>query len=277
MHISRHTIDKQAMAVSYKAYQRLERDAVTEFMSDMTVVEDLSGYLIHLFYYSGLFEDEVEKTLDWLDLYIAASVVKYTLAVNIGTSARFEFMSKTYELVPPEKDYGVAVTDWIEIYLAAIARGNNKAIDQLAAIDLDEVRRQQTGKSFEYSFLFAQFLRHLFDKGVDHGDNLAKASEASMEVPKSSLLYDYMLDIAGPQIDLFSCILYKDEEKFNNLLKEALLSYKNYYEREEEQGKKDPFGLVSIPLSAIVRVAKEEGLTIQHTSDYLPPYLTDHR
>jgi hypothetical protein len=277
MHIARHPIDKHVIATSYKSYQSLKNDALSLFDEDKTAVRVLSGYFASLFYCSTVTESDVEKRLEWLDLFIEASDAQYKMAVNIGADTRFEFMNATFELSPPRKNYLVTDVGWTEAYMAAIVRQNGNAIDQLATNDLNEIRRQEKANGFEYSFLFAQFLQHLYEKGYDLGNHLLKVSDASLKVPKTSPLYDYMLDIAGPQIDLVTYVLLKDEENFNAKLKTALLSFREYYERQGDQGQVDPSGLVSIPLSAIVVLAKDVGLAIKHTSDYLPSYLTNNR
>src|SRR5580658_5736508 len=201
MHIARHPIDKRAIASSYKNFQSLKDHALSLLPEDKTAVRVLSGYFASLFYCSIVTENDEAKRLEWLDLFIEASVAKYKMAVNIGANIKFEFMDAAFEFTPPNRDYLVTDVGWTQAYLGAIIRRNDPAIDQLAAIDLDEIRRRDKAKGFEYSFLFAQFLQHLYDKGYDHGKNLLKVSKASMEVPKTSPVYDYMLDIAGPQID----------------------------------------------------------------------------
>jgi hypothetical protein len=275
MHISRHPINKDAIISSFENYESLKDNALKLFQTDKTELRALSGYFFNLFCYSTIVGNDIAKRLEWLDLAIAAAVAKYTIAVNIGKRTNVEFMNATYEIDPPAKDYRVTDTDWTRVYLSAIVRRNDKAIDRLAAIDLEEVKRQDVTKGFEYNFLFAQFLQRLFDKGVDNAKNLSRASKASLEVPETSLQYNYMLDIASPQIDLFTYILRRNEEKFNELLLEALECFKEYFEQEGEEGKKDPDGLVSIPLSAIVRLAKDQGMAVHHTSDYLPAWLID--
>ena len=273
MYISRHTIDKQGITGPYQVNLGLKERRMADLDTNISMLRNLWRYCLDLFFQSAVLIDDKQKTLSYLELYVEAAAATYTMATHIGTNVSVSFMGKTQELVPPEKDYKVSPAGWIFAWFAAILRRNKGAIDALHAVDLEKIRQLDKTKGYEYTFLYARFLQQLFEKGVDHGANLSKASEESMKVPENSLVYDYMLDIAGPQMDLLIYVLYKDEKKFNERLLKALESFKRYYENLGKAGETDPYGLISLPLSAIVLMAKDQGIAIHHTSDYIPDYL----
>ena len=145
MHISRHPINEQAMAISYQSYQSLKDDALIRFDGDKRLLSNLAKYFVNLFYYSTVLEKVPEQPLGWLSRYIEACVAKYSIADSDGEEVGFVFMQKEYTVSHLELEW-VTVPDWTTAYMAAITTQNEKAIRQLAAINLKKLDEKEEAK-----------------------------------------------------------------------------------------------------------------------------------
>lgn len=257
---------------SYENYIYIKDEALVIFETDKTVLPLLASYYLKLFYQSTVLEKDEQVITGYLKGFVDASVATYIMAANINKKIVINFLDDEYRIVPPEINYMTTCSGWIDTYYAAILTRDTDAIELLECIDLQYIMEQVKGREPYYIFLYAEFLQKRLHKGVDPSALLLKASDESMELPKDDPRYDYMLDIAGPQIDLFTFILYKEEKEFNSLLKDSIGYFKNYYENLGFS-ETTPESFVSLPLSALAVISKESGLTITHTSDYLPSYL----
>lgn len=269
MFVSRHPIDKKRIATVYESRKTDTAEKIAEAMENPALFRGPVARECHdLFYYSTVAEKDESVIKQILKDYAEASVAAFRMFENKGQKISIQFRGQTIETTAPESGYTLAETMWIKTYYAAIAVRDKAARTALEEIDIDKLATASSMKPDTYLVSFAKFLQGL-NSSVDHAANLLKASNESLQLPENTYAYEYMLNITGPQIDLFSKLLYKEEKEFNEQLLKALESHKAYHTKK---GKKDmdPEGLVSLPLTGITAYAKMSGFTIEHTSDYIP-------
>jgi hypothetical protein len=270
MIVKRHKVDLKTIKEWYDTRRKRVENVIGGIEQDASLLHNLVGYAHDCFFYSTVLEKDEAKIKSNLSDYVEASTALFKMFGNRGSKVSFDLRGKKYEVTAPEKGYTVSENSWIKTYYGAVVLRNDAIIKELEKVDLDEVVAQKKSKSSDYLLLFAKFLQSINDKDVNHAAELVKVSDASMEVKEGDPLYDYMLDVAGPQIDVFSTILYEEQEEFTEELGTALESFKDYHGKQTDI---DSAGLISLPLTAICIFAKRQGLTIEHESDYIPSYL----
>jgi hypothetical protein len=270
MVVKRHKVDLKRIKEVYASRKTLTETAIAGAQQDTTLFQGLDEYTHDYFYFSTIAEKDEAKIKSNLSDYVESSAAAFIMFGNKGKNVSISFRGKQYEVTAPEKGYNLSENTWIKTYYGAVVLRNEAIIKELEKVNLDDVVAQKKSKSSDYLLLFAKFLQTINQKETDHAAELVKASDASMEVKEGNPLYDYMLDIAGPQIDVFSTILYEEQEEFNEELGTALECHKEYHEKQPDM---DPSGFISLPLTAICIFAKRQGLTIEHQSDYIPSYL----
>ncbi len=269
MHIARHKTDQRVMKMARDSYRSALDDTLARFKRDRSALCHASDELIALFNYSAAIGDEPEPDLGALDLFIEASIASYKIALNPGQEVTFTFRKRPYRAVAKRK-VSVTTQGWINAFQAAIARRDRDAISQLAALNLDEVQQLEKRnplKPLGVDHYYARLLKGLFKKGSACRPYLAKMTEACERVPEASPIHRFTRDLARPEVNLLTSLMNKDEAGFNSALEEALKSHRRYFTRV---ALRDPYGTVSLPLSALVVMAQDAGMTIEHTSDYVP-------
>lgn len=213
---------------------------------------------------------ETERQLRYLDLYIDASLAAHRMSLAVGAPMTIELAGRSYDVVPPDKDYSVSDQSWLAGYFAARARRNAGAIAAFCALDLDLVQQKSTTTGGAYSLRLARFFQRLLVRGEPHGASLlaivAEITPDRMPDPT----YDYALHIDAPLVDMMTPILMDDSADFNAMLADALALHAKYWTREPRNFTE---GFVSVAITALAVIAIDQGLVVDQRSEYLLSYL----
>jgi len=269
MRIKREKVDTDQLKNKYENALEFYNERMADLPGNPYLVRPLSNRSFDLFFSSFLFDPDEEKIKLYLHLYAESSLAKFLMALNVGKEISFRINQASLSLTPDERDYEISVLKWINLFYAAILLKDADLLRSTADIDLDKVNDLTSSKTEKYNFHFAVFLQKWYKKAGNASDELLLASQTSNEVSKQSPLYDYMLDIGGPQIDLFSKIIYNEASEFNSLFKNAVQYHKNFFEGESKNGIINTAGIISLPLSAICLIAKNTGFHIETSSDFI--------
>jgi hypothetical protein len=273
MHVARHPFEPEIVANR----ARLDEKSLASYRKDIESgnyllfrgIERISRENVHDVV---ALQRPIDEQLRALDLFVDASLAKYQMATNVGRPVRIDFLGTQYEVVADDNDYSVSLKNWSLGYLAALARRRMPIVHAFCQIDLDLVARKTKTKIGAYNTPFARFLQRLFVKGEPHGKNLLAVADEIRQDAMPEALYDHALRIDGSLVDTFTSVLTQDATRFNASLLVALERYKSYWSTKQVNY---PDGLISLPLTALVVMAKDHDLDVVHTSDYLVRALTE--
>ncbi|MFJ3879142.1 immunity 49 family protein [Streptomyces sp. NPDC090077] len=163
--------------------------------------------------------------------------------------------------------------NWLTSYcLAAICREGER-MNRLAQVPLPFLRA--SGAEFdEYIYSWVETLQnHRFGR-QGTWDTLVRAAEGTDPAQVQIASPELMLKILYPPIDLFHRYATRDEERFNEVLAEALTWHKEYWTANEARARSGE-GLVALGPLAIACMARDAGMTIKVESEYLPKALLE--
>jgi Immunity protein 49 len=182
--------------------------------------------------------------------------------------------------VPPADPFMMATTgstgyinarSWIKaFYLACICR-EPQINDSLIEIPTELLREASkhglhTG---EYSYIQVEMLKAFWRNDPNFPNIAVEALAASIDEEKlGENFIDYALNIASCEISLLINI-HTEQEKFNDMLAEAVERHKHYFFRKEESSNAARFFLALGPL-AMASIAYMRDIPIEVESDYIP-------
>jgi len=272
MHIAHHQQQKDLIKQALVNYESLKTSAIKHVQeTDKFDMDYLSQSCLDVFFCKAfLGEDNDNKDLQDL---IDSLTANLNFSVHIGKEIAYKFQGKIITVTPEPRNYGVSMHIWNMAFFGAIILDDAELLKTLMNIDLEELLTA-SGKKKDYTFNMAIALKAFYLKQTGYPELLADALKANMDVPKNHLLYDKAMDIDGPALELLYLLLTEKNEQFNERLLKALEWHKKYYMRLEKKKIQSNVGLVSLPICAMVKLAKElKKMEIEHTSDYLPAYL----
>lgn len=272
MHIAHHQQQKNLIKRALVNYEFLKTNAIKHVQeTDKFDMDYLSQSCLDVFFCKAfLGEDNDNKDLQDL---IDSLTANLNFSVHVGKEIAYTFQDKTITVTPEARDYGVSPHIWNMAFWGSIILDDTESLKTLMNIDLEELLNA-SGKKKDYTFNMAVALKAFYLKQTGYPELLADALQANMDVPKNHLLYDKAMDIDGPALELLYLLLLERNEQFNERLFKALEWHKKYYIRLEKKRIQSNTGLVSLPVCAMVKLAKKlKQINIEHTSDYLPEYL----
>lgn len=195
-------------------------------------------------------------------------------ALPAGGEALIRFPDGERRLTSTGWTNDASVLAWERGFFAAVASRSHEAVEVLSGYPMDLLRRSTT-KALDWGYLrleaFAAWGRHTGDALV-RVVAASKATDASAAPPSYK---NFILDIAGPVLDLLYAVMTRDQAAFDKALDTALKGHKHYYSRGD--GKRDILGQLALGPLAMCVVAGDAGLTIPVASDYLPRPVLDGR
>lgn len=163
---------------------------------------------------------------------------------------------------------------WERGFFAAMASRSHEAVEVLAGYPMDLLRKSTT-RAQDWGYLrleaFAAYGRHASDAPA----RLAAASKACDADAAPGSFKNFVLDLAGPSLDLVYAVMTRDQAAFDRALETALKGHKHYYNRGD--GRRDILGQLALGPLALCVAAHDAGMTISIASDYLPTPVLDGR
>jgi hypothetical protein len=135
----------------------------------------------------------------------------------------------------------------------------------------------------EFSIGFDPFFRNytLFIKAVllkedNAGDLLITTMKSSFPDKIKSASYDFIEANHILALELWVKVMSRDSKGFQDSINESIIKYQEFWSSKKKLNKGDnyamkdkPEGYLSIPFSAICKIAKDNGLEFEINSDYL--------
>ncbi len=166
--------------------------------------------------------------------------------------------------------------NWLRSFWFAVIGRLTSALDILAATPLSVLRASPT-ETDEYYYRYVDTLAAVWRGDVDLPDRLIAALDATEESQLEIADPDFVLDIIVPQME----ILYRmidsesDSEDFNEALAKALRLHHRFWTRTADR-RNDPDGYIAWGPLALAIMARDNGISIEVTSDYLPTVLLNN-
>jgi len=269
MQANRGKVDVNQMKYRYEDALKNYAESINGMDSNPLLINSLWAEAYELFFTACLFEKDKQKIARYLLHYVESSLAVFNMADNIGKTISFEVAGTVLELTVPDTSFDISIIKWINVFYAASLLQKHDLLKAITGIDLNVVQQKMNSVSEKYNLQYSIFLQNYYSKNGDASEYLLNASIACSEVSTKSMLYDYMLEIGSPQIDIFSNILYKKEKMLTDNFEVALKYFKKHYSGSASKGINDFTGIVSLPLSALAGIAQREGLAIEVTSDFI--------
>lgn len=273
MHVARQPFDPEIVANR----ARLDATSLASYRKDfeggnLRLIRGIERLALENVHDLVALQRPIDEQLRALDLFLDASLAKYQMATHVGRAVTIDFAGRQYEVVADDLDYSISLKNWSLGYLTALARRRMPLVHAFNQIDLELVASKTSVQIGAYYTPFARFLQRLFLKGEPHGKNLLAVTELIRQDAMPEGIYDYALRIDGSLVDLFTFVLTHEAEEFNAALLVALERYRAYWSKQPANY---PDGLISLPLTALVVMAKDHDLAVVHSSDFLLGALTD--
>jgi hypothetical protein len=162
---------------------------------------------------------------------------------------------------------------WERGMFAAMASRSHEAVEVLSGVSTDLLRRSTT-RTADWGYLRIEAFAAYGRRAPDALTRTTAASKATDATAAPASFKNFILDIAGPSLDLLYAVLTRDQAAFDSALDTALKGHKHYYSRGD--GKRDILGQLALAPLALCVAARDAGLTVSIATDYLPtPVLTD--
>jgi hypothetical protein len=272
MNVEHHFPDKEPIAAALKNYEMLKDEAFeaaeTQASPDMQYLATRS---LDVFFGEAYLQTDKNNIAlqDFSDAYTALLL----FALNRGKTIQCQWRGKERTFDVADKTYMVSPHVWNMAFFAAIVLDDDHNLKALLDMNIDDIITA-SGRPKTYTYDKAVALQAFYKKTQGYPELLTKALEQNMQVPKSDLNYDKAMDIDGPALELIYLMLTQSNEKFNAKLLDALKWHNKYYTRILKKNQADNTGLISLPLSAVIKLAKRiKHFTIEPASDYIPEYL----
>jgi hypothetical protein len=197
-------------------------------------------------------------------LFAAASRGKKSITVVLGEQGPV-----TYNSSPDEST--VHVTNWIIGYFLNVLSQNRESIRLLCDIPIELVRASTT-QAGNYQYLYMQALQEF---GRDDISGIVNTMLAAMKATDPKLPDitdpDYTLYLHVPQIEVLIYMV-TGEAKFTTALTHAVELHRKYWGKTKSR-REDYEGFISLELTALAFLGRQEGLSVDVESPYLPIWL----
>jgi hypothetical protein len=163
---------------------------------------------------------------------------------------------------------------WVTaFYLAMICRDNDR-LRRLADVPVSLLR--ESGAVFdEYIYSWVEALQSFWLGRQDVGDKLVAAVDGTSPEARRHADAGLMSKILYPPTLMLYRILRRDSAEFGKALADALLWHKEYWTADEERATSAD-GLVALGPLALACLARDQGITVEVESEYLPKALLEY-
>jgi|GEM_PF-7086070 len=274
MEVTHHLDQKESVTKMLADYEDLKARAIANIKEyNPSNIGYLTDTCADVFYSKAFLgaPDAKEALRDYVDALVAS----LHFALHAGKKFSYTFKGETVEVTAEDKDYQVSPHTWNTAFFGATVLGDAKTLDALCAIDLEQLAATSKEEK-DYTLSMAVALKAFYTKDDKYPELLRDALKDNMNVPKDNWLYSKAMDIDGPALELLYLLLLERNEQFNERLLDALKWHKRYSLMMINKGYDNGTFLISLPISAMVKLAKKlKQIPIEHTSPYIPGFLTE--
>jgi hypothetical protein len=255
-HIRRKKVDLGQMEYWHHDAGENLADALTKLPTTPGYADTVVTHAFRRYFTSFLFEPDPIAQARYLRIYIESYLAVHHLRAHIGEEVVFEVDGQESRGLVVDRSYSLSIGRWRDLFWAAYLLGDRALLDRVTNLSLDWVTEVSTTRSEAYCGLFAIFLQKWYRREGDVSHDLLAATKSANTVRTTSPVYSYMLDVGTPPIEMFGSILYRDEARLEEQLLRGLEGHKREVKDGSKKGIQDFVGIVSLPLSAVTRIAR---------------------
>jgi Immunity protein 49 len=232
----------------------------------------LAGEALRALSYGCIIGAEISKLRRSLELAAGAYTALFVTAASPieGTTVTFLGEKIAYASRPDEST--VDVGSWIAGFYLNILTHNINDIDAISRVPGDLLKNTSTA-SGKYLTTYMEALRTF---GLRRADGLVDLAITALKEtdPKRPDIYDpdWTLFLHVPQLEVLIYLVTKNV-KFGESLAKAVELHKKFWSKSKDR-RRDYRGYISIELTALAAIGKEQGLPFDVESPYLPMFLT---
>lgn len=195
-----------------------------------------------------------------------------TAPEGTGVTCRIKEQERTLPATGPEPHVNAGT--WVtSFYLAMICRDNDR-LRRLAEVPVSLLR--DSGAVFDaYIYSWVETLQSFWLGRQDVGDKLVAAVDATSPEALRYTDADLVSKILYPPMILLYRIIRRDAVEFDKALVDALRQHKAYWTADEDRATSAD-GLVALGPLAMACLARDQGITVDVESGYLPRALLEH-
>ncbi|AXE88399.1 immunity 49 family protein [Streptomyces sp. Go-475] len=195
-----------------------------------------------------------------------------TAPEGASITCRIKEQEQTLPATGPES-YLNAGTWVTAFYLAMICRDNDR-LHRLAEVPISFLR--ESGAVFdEYIYSWVEALQSFWLGRPDVGDKLIAAVDGTGPEALRYADADLMSKILYPPMILLYRVIRRDPAEFNKALADALRWHKAYWTADLDRATSAD-GLVALGPLAMACLARDQGITVEIESEYLPKALLEY-
>jgi hypothetical protein len=197
----------------------------------------------------------------------------YGTAIDKGQTFTIRINETPVKIPFSDYERSLNAHSWKEAFFYSVIARRKHNLDVLSNFHVTQLRTS-FAREMEYSYFYVEFLQSIIKKERSAGEKLIKTLEAT-DPDRLEFGEDYALQIAVPELELFTRLLSRDEARFNKALAKALELHREYWsiDQEGENRSSDPKGFIALGPLAISCLAIMSGMTITVQSNYLPEKL----
>ena len=210
----------------------------------------------------------------------SASIRESLRAAASGAAALYALAAsepgREIEVLFPNGDRKLTSTGWTDLadsigwsrgFFAAMASRSHEALEILANVPMDLLRRSTT-KAPDWLYLYYEAFAAFARREADAPDREVAALKAADPDRVEPALKDYVLDVVSTSLALLYEVMTRNQTGFDAALLAALKGHKHYYGRGKQ--KHDILGQLALTPLALCVVARDGGMTIGVESDSIP-------
>ncbi|MEV6963109.1 immunity 49 family protein [Streptomyces sp. NPDC051207] len=195
-----------------------------------------------------------------------------TAAEGSSVTVRIKEQERTLPATGPQSHLNAGT--WVTcFYLAMICR-NNDGLRRLAEVPVSLLR--DSGAVFdEYVYSWVEALQSFWLGRQDVGEKLVAAVDGTAPEALRYADADLMSKILYPPMILLYRVIRRDSTEFNKALSDALRWHKEYWTADEARAASAD-GLVALGPLAMACLARDQGITVDVESEYVPKALLEY-
>jgi hypothetical protein len=172
-----------------------------------------------------------------------------------------------------EPYHGTDPSSWLRTFwLAAICREKAR-LDMLSNIP-ESVLRASEAQIPEYIYSWVQAFQLFWRRDDSYFARLNDAIRATDPEVLPEETHEGILLTMYPPMKVFSYLVQRDAEKFNDALAESLELHRTYWTRNADRAK-DSHGYIALAPTALASIAFDMDIPVEVESPYMPKHLVD--
>jgi Immunity protein 49 len=274
------TVPRQAIDAEWAQKMLTEIDkGVDDFIvhieTDPGSLHTLSQWTLMSFLYRTVLDPTAAEQSTWSMLRLAAQAASGVFAAAMADEGEVDHDVNGPVRLPATGPTSRANAGaWLDAAWLAIILRDNDMIQQLCAVPLDLLRA--SGVEHEaYMYPWVETIQAALRREPIPPSMFMPAMDGTDPDNARFMPAEEMLLLVFPPIHLFSFLLRRNEERFNEALEQALRSHAEFWSTEDRAN--DAQGFVALAPLAIAVLATRAGMTVTVDSEYMPANLLRSR